>query len=186
MTDLSNKRVAILSTHGFEQSELMEPRRQLAEWGATVHVISPETGEIRGWKDGDWGDSVPVDRQLDGTAAGEYDALVLPGGQMNPDILRMDANAIRLIKAFYYAGKPIAAICHAPWLLIEAGIVKGREATSWPSLRRDLENAGANWVDAEVATDAAIITSRNPGDIPAFCKKIAEEIQEGLHMREAA
>ena len=166
------KRILIIATDGFEQSELMDPKAALDAAGFETVVASPKAGEIKGWKDGDWGQSVPVDVGLDEVSAGEFDALLLPGGQMNPDILRMDERVIDLIEDFNDAEKPIAAICHAPWLLIEADIVEGRTVTSWPSLRTDRSNAGATVVDQEVAVDGNLITSRNPDDIPAFSKAL--------------
>jgi len=171
------KRIAILATDGFEQSELMEPRRRLKDAGFQVDVIAPKGGEIRGWKEKDWGDTVPVDVQLSSASAEDYDALVLPGGQMNPDILRMESAAVEFVRAFDQAGKPLAAICHGPWLLVEAGAAKGRELTSWPSLRTDLVNAGAQWKDAEVVTDGHLITSRKPDDIPAFTDAVVRALQ---------
>ena len=162
------KRVLIIATDGFEQSELMEPKAALEAAGFETVVASPKAGEIKGWKDGNWGESVPVDAELDSVSEGDFDALLLPGGQMNPDILRMDERVIDLIEDFNDAEKPIAAICHAPWLLIEADIVDGRTMTSWPSVRTDLTNAGADVVDQEVAIDGNLITSRKPDDIPAF------------------
>jgi len=161
-------RVLIIATDGFEQSELMEPKKRLEEAGIDTSVASLEDGKIRGWKDKDWGDSVSVDLTLDEVAVGDYDALLLPGGQINPDILRMNNKAVGLVKEFADAGKPVAAICHAPWLLAEADLIRGKTVTGWPSIRTDLANAGANVVDAEVATDGNLITSRNPDDIPAF------------------
>lgn len=162
------KRVAILATHGYEQSELLEPRRRLKEAGFEVEVISPEKGEIRGWNETDWGDSVAVDRVLGDANADDYDALVLPGGVINPDNLRTEADAVAFVQAFDRAGKPLAAICHGPWLLVEAGVVKGRQVTSYQSIRTDMHNAGGDWRDAEVVTDGHLITSRKPDDIPAF------------------
>lgn len=161
-------RVLIIATDGFEQSELTEPKKRLEKAGIETSVASLEEGEIRGWKEKDWGDSVKVDLTLDEVAVGDYDALLLPGGQINPDVLRMDDQAVGLVKEFAQAGKPIAAICHAPWLLAEADLIRGKTVTGWPSIRTDLANAGANVVDQEVATDGNLITSRNPDDIPAF------------------
>ena len=162
------KRILILATDGFEQSELMGPKKALEEAGFETVVASIESGSIKGWKDKNWGDSVRVDITIDEVSAEDYDALLLPGGQMNPDILRMNDNAIDLINDFDDAGKPIAAICHAPWLMAEADILDGRTVTSWPSIRTDLANAGADVVDEEVVVDGNFITSRMPDDIPAF------------------
>lgn len=184
--ELSGKRILILATHGFEQSELEVPRDKLKAAGAEVHVVSPESGEIKGWQKKDWGSAVKVDRALDDAKAADYDAIVLPGGQMNPDTLRGNDKALALITDFYGAGKPIAAICHAPWLLIEAGIAKGRKMTSYKTIRKDVENAGAKWEDSEVVTDQGIITSRKPDDLEAFVNKIIEEVREGKHQRKAA
>ncbi len=173
------KNVLILATDGFEQSELMEPKARLEDAGIKTTVVSLESGEIKGWKDGNWGDSVPVDITLDEIENCEgYDALLLPGGQINPDVLRMNDRAVALVKDFDMAGKPIAAICHAPWLLVEADIVNGKTVTSWPSLRTDLKNAGGNVVDSEVAQDGNLITSRNPDDIPAFSDALIAQVQE--------
>jgi protease I len=185
MPDIASAKIAILATDGFEQSELMTPLFKLRDAGATVEVVAPaETKEpdfIHGWAHGEWGDRAPIDKRVADVSVDDYDALVLPGGQINPDKLRMDAAAVDLIRAFVKSGKPVAAICHAPWLLIEAEAVKGRKITSWPSLKTDLRNAGANWVDAEVVTDQGLITSRNPDDLEAFVAKIIEEVGEGRH-----
>jgi len=166
------QRVLIIATDGFEQSELTEPKRLLEEAGAQVTVASHKPGEIRGWDQKDWGDSVAVDRTIRDVAVENYDALLLPGGQMNPDILRTDHKVIELVRAFDAAEKPIAAICHAPWLLAEADIIEGRSVTGWPSIRTDLANAGAAVVDEEVVVDGNLITSRKPEDIPAFTEAL--------------
>ena len=162
------KRIMILATNGFEQSELEKPKAALEEAGFETVVVSSEDGQINGWQDKDWGDAVKVDLTLEEAEAADFDALVLPGGQMNPDILRMEDKAVQLVKDFCASGKTVAAICHGPWLLAEAGVIEGKTVTSWPSIRTDLKNAGANVVDKEVATDGNLITSRNPDDIPAF------------------
>lgn len=179
------KRVLIIATDGFEQSELMEPKSLLEQAGADVTVAGLENGEIRGWKDGDWGESVSVDITVDEVGTGDYDALLLPGGQMNPDILRMNEKAIELIGDFNEAGKPIAAICHAPWLLAEAGIVDGKTVTAWPSIRTDLKNAGAEVVDKPVAISGNLITSRNPGDIAAFTSALMVALEMELELEAA-
>ncbi len=166
------QRVLIIATDGFEQSELMEPKRLLEEAGADVTLASLKPGEIRGWDQKDWGESVAVDLLVGDVASEDYDALLLPGGQMNPDILRMEHKVIDIIREFDAEQKPIAAICHAPWLLVEANVVEGRTVTSWPSLRTDLANAGAAVVDEEVVIDGNLITSRKPGDIPAFTQAL--------------
>lgn len=174
---LSGKNIAVLATDGFEQSELEEPKRRLEAMGATVHVITPgDAKEIRGWKGKDWGNPVAVDKALSAADAGAYDALVLPGGVINPDKLRIDKDALAFVKAFDAAGKPIAAICHGPWLLAETGIAKGKRVTSWPSLKTDLGNAGGHWEDSEVVVDGNVITSRKPDDIPAFSDAVAKAI----------
>ena len=179
--ELRNKRVAVLVDNGFEQSELMEPRKALQDAGATADVISPQTGKVKGWQHTNWGEEIPVDRKLDEAKPDEYDALLLPGGVMNPDKLRANQAAVRFVKHFVDSGKPIAAICHGPWTLIEAGATRGRKMTSWPSLQSDLRNAGAEWVDQEVVTDRGLVTSRKPDDIPAFNRKMIEEFAEGIH-----
>jgi len=178
-----NATIAVLATDGYEQSELTEPIKALEDAGAAVHVVSPKMGKIRGWKDGDWGDSVEVDRTIDEAQArvDEYDALVLPGGVMNPDQLRMREDAVTFVRAFFKAGKPVGAICHGPQILIECDVLEGRRVTSYPSIKSDLKNAGARWVDKEVVCDQALVTSRTPKDLPAFNKKLIEEIREGVH-----
>ncbi|MGE3148273.1 MAG: type 1 glutamine amidotransferase domain-containing protein [Pseudorhodoplanes sp.] len=183
---IADKKILILATHGFEQSELEVPRDRLRAAGAVVHVVSPETGEIKGWIGKDWGRPVTVDRSLNDVSATDYDAIVLPGGQINPDLLRINDRALRLILDFYKQKKVVAAICHAPWLLIETGIVTGRRATSYTSIKTDMINAGAVWEDSAVVTDQGIITSRNPGDLEAFSSKIIEEISEGRHTQRSA
>ena len=178
---LKGKRVAALATHGFEQDELLQPRKALVDAGATVEVVSPESGRIRGWRHKEWGEEVTVDRTLDQARADEYDALLLPGGVMSPDRLRMDSRAVQFVKRFFDEGKPIAVICHGPWTLVEANVVRGVTMTSWPSLKTDLTNAGAKWVDQEVVVDRGIVSSRKPDDIPAFNRKMIEEFVEGVH-----
>ena len=179
------KRIMILATNGFEQSELMKPKANLENAGFETTVVSLEKGEIKGWDQKDWGDSVSVDKTVDEVSdCSGYDALLLPGGQMNPDILRMNERAVAIVREFNAAGKPIAAICHAPWLLVEAGIVEGKTATSYKSIRTDLKNAGANVVDKEVAIDGNLITSRNPDDIPAFSKALIEVLGMSAEKRE--
>jgi len=181
--ELRNKRVAALVENGFEQAELIEPKKALEAAGAKVDIVSPQRSKVKGWNHTNWGDELTVDRQLDGANAEEYDALLLPGGVMNPDSLRINQKAVQFVKAFVDNGRPIAAICHAPWTLIEAGATRGRKLTSWPSLKTDLKNAGANWVDQEVVADNGLVTSRKPEDIPAFNKKMIEEFAEGRHDR---
>lgn len=172
---LNGLKVAILATDGFEQSELLKPKQALKEAGAEVSIVSLKTGEIKGWNENNWGETVAVDLTLENAKAEDFDALQLPGGVINPDKLRMEKSAVDFIKSFANAGKPIAAICHAPWTLIEAKIVSGVKVTSWSSLRTDLENAGAIWEDKEVVVSNGIITSRNPQDIPAFNERMIEE-----------
>ena len=181
MKDLTNKRVAIVATDGFEQSELLEPKKALEAAGARVEVVSLKPGRIRGWKMKDWGDEVEVDRVIGDVRADDYDALVLPGGVINPDRLRLHDDVLVFVRAFFDQGKPVGAICHGPWTLINAGVVKGRHVTSWPSLRMDLVNAGATWTDDEVVADGGLVTSRKPDDLPAFNRKLVEEIAEGVH-----
>jgi protease I len=184
MATLREKKVAILAAEGFEQSELLEPKKALEAAGAQVQVVSPARGEVQGWKHFEKGEKVRVDVPLDRADAGEFDALMLPGGVANPDQLRTIPKAVEFVRAFFDSGKPVAAICHAPWTLIEAGVVRGRTVTSWPSLRTDLTNAGAKWVDQEVVTDQGLVTSRKPDDIPAFNRKMIEEFAEGRHQRQ--
>jgi protease I len=179
--ELRNKRVAALVEHGFEQSELYEPKKALEAAGAKVDIVSPQKSTVKGWAGKNWGDEVKVDRHIDAVKAEEYDALLLPGGVMNPDYLRANRAAVQFVKGFVDAKKPIAAICHGPWTLIEAGAVKGRRVTSWPSLQTDLRNAGAQWVDEECVVDQGLVTSRKPDDLPAFNRKMIEEFAEGRH-----
>jgi protease I len=176
---LKGRRIAIVATHGFEQSELTEPRAALDRAGAKTVVIAPKPGSIRGWKHKEWGDEVPVDLTFDNANPDDYDALMLPGGVMNPDSLRMDDKAVRFVRSFFEAEKPVAAICHAPIMLIEANVLKDRHVTSWPSLETDIRNAGGRWTDEEVVVDRGLVTSRKPDDIPAFNKKMIEEFAEG-------
>jgi protease I len=178
---LLNTRVAALVDNGFEQVELTTPKKALEDAGADVDIVSPQSGSVKGWQHTDWGDKFDVDVSLDDASAAEYDALLLPGGVMNPDHLRMNPKAVQFVAAFVGAGKPIAAICHGPWTLIEAGAVRGRTMTSWPSLQSDLRNAGATWVDRECVVDRGLVTSRKPDDIPAFNEKMIEEFAEGRH-----
>jgi protease I len=179
--ELNGKKVAILVEKGFEQVELTQPKLALEQAGAQTHIISPQQGKVKSWEHTDWGDEYNVDVQLDQARPEDYDALVLPGGVMNPDHLRKNQKAVQFVRAFFDAGKPVAAICHAPWTLIEAGVVKGKTLTSYPSLKTDLKNAGAFWVDQEVVVDNGLVTSRNPDDLPAFNRKMIEEIGEGVH-----
>jgi protease I len=172
--NLSGLRVAILATDGFEQSELLEPRRALDQAGATSEVVSLKSGDIKGWNHKEWGETIAVDKTVDSVDAKNFDALLLPGGVMNPDALRMDAKAVAFVKAFFAAKKPVAAICHGPWMIVEAGAAKGRTLTSWPSLKTDIQNAGGSWVDQETAVDDNLVTSRNPKDIPAFNREVAK------------
>lgn len=178
---LSNKKIAILATNGFEQSELEVPRDRLKAAGATVDVVSIEAGEIKGWNKKDWGTPVKVDKTLDQVSADDYDAIVLPGGQINPDLLRVNDKALKFIKTMFNQKKIVAAVCHAPWLLIETGIIKGRKVTSYKSIKTDVINAGGKWEDREVVVDDGVVTSRNPGDLEAFSSKIIEEVSKGRH-----
>lgn len=181
--ELRGKRIAALVEHGFEQSELLEPKQALEQAGAHVDIVSPQSTSVKGWQHTDWGRTMNVDCQLDQAQPADYDALLLPGGVANPDRLRINPKAVAFVKHFVTSGKPIAAICHGPWTLIEADGVRGRKITSWPSLRTDLINAGANWVDRDVVVDNGLVTSRKPDDIPAFNRKAIEEFAEGRHAR---
>jgi protease I len=182
-TELKGRKIAILATDGFEQAELTDPKKNLENAGAAVEVLSIKEGKIKGWDKTDWGSTVKVDRLVANARPVDYDALVLPGGVMNPDHLRMDRAAVNFVREFAQSGKPVASICHGPWTLIEAGVVKGRTMTSWPSVHTDLANAGANWVDKEVVTDASIITSRKPEDIPAFSKAIIQNLTQHAYAK---
>jgi protease I len=182
-TKLNGKRVAILATDGVEQVELTEPRKALDEAGAKTTLISPKSGKIKGWQHDHWGDELDVDLELGSANPGDFDALMLPGGVMNPDHLRQDQRAVDFVRQMFQSGKPVAAICHGPWLLVEAGCVRDHTVTSWPSLQTDIRNAGGDWVDREVVTDEGLVTSRKPDDIPAFNRKMIEEFAEGLHDR---
>jgi protease I len=176
---LQGKKVAILVTDGLEQVELTKPRRALDEAGAQTQVVSPAKGKAKGWNHTEWGEEVQVDVPLKSADPAEYDALLLPGGVMNPDRLRMDPEAVRFIKHFFDAGKSVAAICHGPWLLVEADVVRGRTVASWPSLKTDIRNAGGTWVDKEVVNERGLVTSRNPDDIPAFNREMLSLFAEG-------
>ena len=179
--ELEGKRVAIVATDMVEQVELLEPRKALEEAGAKTDLVSIEPGEIQGFNHYDKGDKIPVDKTIEEARANEYDALLLPGGVGNPDTLRMDENVVSFVRDFFEQGKPVAAICHAPWTLVEAGVVRGRTLTSWPSLQTDIRNAGGTWVDQEVVVEQGLVTSRKPDDIPAFNAKMIEEFAEGKH-----
>ncbi|PZX54672.1 protease I [Algoriphagus ratkowskyi] len=181
MSLLKDVRVAILATNGFEESELTEPRRALEKEGAEVFIISPENDHIKGWKNGDWSDEVKVDARVDQVSATDFDALMLPGGVINPDLLRRDMTSVAFVKSFFTDHKPVAAICHGPQMLIEAGVTNGRTLTSFESIRKDLENSGAHWIDEDVVVDNGLVTSRSPKDLPAFNKKMIEEFREGKH-----
>jgi protease I len=178
---LNNKRVAIVVANGFEESEFKKPLDALTQEGAWVDVISLKAGPVKSWSHDKWGDEYDANKGIDDVSPMEYDALVLPGGVMNPDQLRVNKAVVAFVNAFMEAGKPVAAICHGPWTLIETGKLKGRKVTSWPSLQTDLRNAGAEWSDQEVVVDRGLVTSRKPDDLPAFCAKMIEEIGEGRH-----
>ncbi|HEY9234705.1 MULTISPECIES: type 1 glutamine amidotransferase domain-containing protein [Phenylobacterium] len=178
---LEGRKVAVLATDGFEQVELTKPVEALKAEGAQVEIVAPKGGQIQGYNHHDKGQQIPVDRDLSQADASSYDAIVLPGGVINPDALRLEPRAIDFIRSFARAGKPIAAICHGPWTLINADAVDGKRMTSWPSLEADLKNAGAEWIDQEVVVDQGLVTSRKPDDLPAFCAKMVEEFAEGVH-----
>ena len=186
MANLNNQRIAILVANGFEQVELIEPRKALEAAGAKTEIISPEPEKVKGWNFTDWGEELAVDVPLDRASADRYSALLLPGGVMNPDKLRRNEHALNFVRAFFAAGKPVAAICHAPWTLIDSGAARGRRMTSYESIQMDLKNAGAHWVNEEVVVDKGLITSRKPSDIPAFNRKMIEEFEEGIHGGQAA
>jgi protease I len=181
---LEGRKVAILATDGVEQVELEQPRQALEKAGAETRVVSPSDKKVRAWQHDHWGDEIAVDVPLQKASADDFDALLIPGGVMSPDKLRMDDRAVDFVRAFFEESKPVASICHGPWMLAEANVIRGREVTSWPSLETDLENAGAKWVDREVVVDQGLVTSRNPDDIPAFNAKMIEEFAEGDHARQ--
>jgi protease I len=186
MQKLNGKKVAILVEDGFEQIELTSPKEALEAAGAKTHIISPKRDKVKGWEHTQWGQEFPVDVVIDQANANDYDALLLPGGVMNPDKLRTNKLAMQFVRSFFEQRKPVAAICHGPWALVEADVVKGRKVTSYKSIQTDLKNAGANWVDQEVVVDQGLVTSRNPDDLPAFNSKLVEEIAEGQHARQHA
>ncbi|WP_218598099.1 type 1 glutamine amidotransferase domain-containing protein [Polaribacter sp. NJDZ03] len=186
MENLKRKTVAILATNGFEESELKEPKKALEAAGAEVHIVSLESGEIKSWNEGNWGKTYKVDKTLKEVSQENYNALMLPGGVINPDVLRDNADAVSFVKSFFEHHKPVGAICHGPWLLAEADVLKGRKITSYSSIKTDLINAGANWVDEEVVVDKGLVTSRNPDDLPAFNAKLVEEVYEGKHKGQMA
>ena len=184
MSHLTGKKVAILVEDGFEQVELTSPKEALEAHGAQTHIISPKSGNVKGWEHTKWGQEFPVDVAIEQANANDYDALLLPGGVMNPDKLRTNKQAVQFVRSFFDQGKPVGSICHGPWMLVEAGVVNGRRVTSYPSIQTDLKNAGANWVDQEVVVDRGLVTSRKPDDLPAFNRKLVEEISEGRHERQ--
>jgi protease I len=183
MGKLDGKRIAFLATDGVEQIELTEPLKAVTDEGAEVDLISLEKGEFQGFEHLDKGQTFTAEKAVADADAGDYDGLVLPGGVANPDFLRADKDAVRFVRAFIEAKKPVGAICHGPWTLVEADVIKGRTLTSWPSLQTDIRNAGATWVDEEVHVDQGLVTSRKPDDLPAFCAKVVEEVAEGRHAR---
>ena len=186
MTDIKDARILILAANGFEQDELLVPLDELRKAGAKVEVATPDGKPVRGWNHTDWGKTAEADLKIADAKCDDYQAIVLPGGQINPDLLRVNDKALKFIRAFYDQGKVVAAVCHAPWLLIETGIIRGRRATSYHSIKTDVKNAGAKWEDSQVVVDEGIITSRNPKDLEAFSAKIIEEVSEGRHHRRAA
>jgi protease I len=186
INDLKNKRVAILVGDGFEQVEMTEPRKALQDAGAKTELVSPAKQEVQGWNHQEKAGKFPVDVELDAARPEKYDALLLPGGVMNPDQLRTNPKAVEFVKSFFREGKPVAAICHGPWMLVEADVVRGRAVTSWPSVKTDLRNAGAKWLDMEVVTDHGLVTSRKPDDIPAFNRKMIEVFADGAPVPQTA
>jgi protease I len=186
MQNLNGKKVAILVEDGFEQIELTSPKQALEQAGAQTQIVSPKQGKVKGWEHTKWGQEFPVDVSIDQANANNFDALLLPGGVMNPDKLRTNQKAVQFVRSFFEQGKPVASICHGPWILAEADVIKGRKLTSYPSIKTDLKNAGGNWVDQEVVVDQGLVTSRSPDDLPAFNQKLVEEIAEGRHERQRA
>jgi len=184
--NLSGKRVAILVEDGFEQVELTSPKQALEQAGAKAEIVSPKHDKVKGWDHTNWGQEFPVDVPLEQANPNNYDALLLPGGVMNPDKLRMNQQAVQFVRNFFEQGKPVASICHGPWMLVEADVVRGRKLTSYPSIKTDVKNAGGNWVDQEVVVDQGLVTSRSPKDLPAFNQKLVEEVAEGQHARQRA
>lgn len=184
MQRLDGKKVAILVADGFEQVELTSPKQALEEAGATTQIVSPKSDKVKGWDHTQWGEEFPVDVPIDQANPNDYDALLLPGGVMNPDNLRTNKQAVQFVRSFFEQQKPVASICHGPWMLVEADVLKGRKVTSYHSIQTDVKNAGANWVDQEVVVDQGLVTSRNPDDLPAFNRKLVEEVAEGKHERQ--
>ncbi len=184
MEHLKNKKVAIIATDGFEESELTSPKQALEDAGAEVHIVSDKSPDIKSWSEGNWSKSYKVDRALDKVSESDYDALVIPGGVINPDKLRRNAQAVSLVRSFFKSKKPVASICHGPWLLAEAGVLENRKITSFHSIKTDMLNAGATWVDEEVVVDEGLVTSRSPEDLDAFNRKLVEEVKEGKHTKQ--
>lgn len=183
---LNGKKVAILVTDGFEQVELEKPRQALDQAGAKTSIVSPKDGKVKGWKFTEWGDELNVDVPLKQARPEDFDALLLPGGVINPDKLRIDEKAVQFVKSFFDAGKPVAAICHGPWTIVEAGVARGRKIASWPSLKTDIRNAGAEWVDSEAVVDGNLVSARKPDDIPAFNREMIELFSSGVQQRKVA